>query len=793
MRHHTYHRAMSPRVICSLAGCWLLATNISCGPSQPPPAAAPPSPAPETASSTAASSAPATTATASHREPYPFRRAVVLSVGINRYPQLRGLADLRFAEADARAVAGELERLYGFEVVPLYGPSATKRQLELTLKRLGAELDDGDVLIAFFAGHGKVIPVGDGGEAGYLIPSDADLDADDVSDPGRWAAQALDMAHLTSLIDGMGARHVLFIADACCSGFMTTRGALGRADLKTFLFERSRAVLAATTRSQLAREDETSRHGYFTAALLDEFRRDEAMSVVDLFGPVLRRVARETNGRMTPQLGHFGDGEGMFVFIPRSIPRSEIEADLEGRTPATESPRGLARVSMRQRERLALVTTEADAYSAMTATPYAFSPRAEELRQVWEKRFARFRENAAEGDPWAMAALHACYAKGLGTDRDPRLAYYWSRQLDGFRDPAGAGRFFLAECYRLGLGVPKQEAAATKLYHESADRGFLPATVRLQEAVLRKPSPTAEEIATAKGVFEKGRERKYAPAAGLLGVLYERGDRYPGMKADPEKALQAYEEAARLGDPQAMITLARGLALGQAGFPKDLKRAERYLRDAAESGNATAQYFLALEYDRGNPQRALGLTPDDSELFRWALLSAEQGYAAAQVTVALDYRNGYGTQRNVDLARQWCEKAAAQNYADAFVLQGEWYLLGNVYGVRDREKAADLYRRAADLGHPRASLLYVNLYRREGVGGFATEIPNWMEILRYATKAALEGGMEPRESEQLLWEAYKYIIQGHGETDTSRWKLFAKTYPQEARKMKEGLDGGNAR
>ena len=792
MRHRNSDRATTLRTICSLAGCALLATSISCGPSHPPPAASRPSPAPETTAIAAPRPSAANTATTTRPEPYPFKRAVVLAIGINRYPQLRGLADLRFAEADAKTVAEVLDRQYGFEVVSLYGPAASKRQLELTLKRLGAELGDGDALIVFFAGHGKVIPVGEAGEAGYLIPSDADLDANDVSDSARWAAQALDMAYLTNLVDGMGARHALFIADACCSGFMTTRGALGRADLKTFLFGRSRAVLAATTRSQLAREDDARRHGYFTAAFLDELRRDEAMSVVDLFGPVLRRVAQDTNGRMTPQLGHFGDGEGMFVFIPRAIPRSEIEADLDGRTPATEAPRGLARVALRQRERLALVTTEAEAYAALTATPYSCSPRAEELRQGWETRFARFRENAAAGDPWAMAALHACYAKGLGTDKDPKLAYYWSRQLDGFRDPAGAGRYFLAECYRAGLGVPKQEPAALKLYKEAADRGFLPAAVRRQEETLRKPAPTAGEIATAREILEKARERKYAPAAGLLGVLYESGDRYPGMKPDPEKAIQAYEEAASLGDSQVMITLARALALGQAGFPKDPKRAERYLRDAAESGNATAQYYLALEYDRGNPGRLFGLTPDDSELFRWALLSAEQGYAAAQVTVALDYLNGYGTQRNVDLARQWCEKAAAQNFAGAFVLQGDWYLLGTVYGAPDRAKAADLFRRAADLGHPQASLRYVNLYRRKGVGGFAIELPNWMEILKYATKAA-DGGMEPKDAKQLVWEAYKYIIQGQGETNRDRWELFVKTYPQESQRMKERLEGHNAR
>jgi TPR repeat protein len=718
-------------------------------------------------------------------EPYPFHRAVLLTIGIDSYPKLRGLSQLHFAEADARGVAEVFERLYGFEVVPLYGPAASKKEINATLERLGEELGDGDVLVVFFAGHGLVIPAADDNRAGYLIPADADLDATDFHEPERWSDQALDMRRLTSDIERMKAQHVLFIADACCSGFMTTRGALARADLKTFLFQKSRAVFAATTQSQSARENAAAQHGHFTAALLDELRRDDAMSVVDLFAPIVRRVAKETNGGMTPTLGHFGSGEGTFVFIPKSIPRSEIEADLGGRVPATEPPKGLAGVAARQRERLALVTTEAELYQAMVTRPYAFAPRAEEIRQAWEKRFARFRENAGAGDPWAMAALHVCYARGLGTGKNPELAYFWARQLDAVEKPAGAGQFFLAECYRHGLAVAKQTSAAEKLYRDAAARGFLPGEFFVAETTLRKKSPTADEIAGVKKVLERGRERKYPPAIGLLAWLNDGG--FAGVKPDPKMSVALFEEAAGLGDTQGMIFAYKALGAGRPGVARDVARAERYLRQAADQGDADAQFRLAIEYAADNSGRVLNFKSDDGELFRWALLAAEQGHPGAQVTVALACANGYGTERNADLAKQWCEKAAAQNYPDAFFLQGEWYQSGVVLGPPNKDKAAAQYRRAADLGHPKASLAYVTLWRLP-TGGFVFRTGNWMEILRQATRAAMTGNMPPKEADDLVWNAYKHLIQGQGNTDAVRWEQFRKTYPEEAREMAKRLD-----
>jgi TPR repeat protein len=741
----------------------------------------PSTPAGELATETAT---PFPAAPAKHA-PYPFRRAVVLAVGIDRYPNLRGLAPLRYAEADAKDVADLFARHFGYEVVSLYGSDAGKAAIERTLRQLGGELGDGDVLVVYFAGHGVVIPTSDGSRAGYLIPADADVDANDVSDPGRWATQAIDMQRLAADVEAMNARHVLVIADSCCSGFMTTRGALSRADLKTFLFARSRTVLAATTESQRARENAAAGHGHFTAALLDELRRDDAMSVIDLFAPVVRRVASETNGRMTPTLGQFGTGEGTFVFIPRSIPRSEIEADLGGRAPATEPPRGLSGVAARQRERLAAVTTEAEAYRVMNTPPYDHSRRVEELRQAWEKRFTRFRENAAAGDPWGMAALSVCYSRGLGTPRNPELAYHWARQLDGVPNPPGAGRLCLAECYLHGWGVGKQIPAAEKLYAESAAKGFLPAEVYVAEKTLRRKSPTAADMDAARKIFERGRERKYPRAVALLAVIYS--GTFPGVDPDPKRALTLFEEAAALGSTNAMMAAYRALATGGPGTAKDVAKAERYLTDAADLGDADALLQLAREYGTEKSERLLDLKPDAVELFHWALLAAEGGQPAAQCLVASCYATGAGTEKNVDSAKAWAEKAAAQNSADAFFLRGRWYASGTVLGPLNRDKAAENFARAAELGHPRASLAYVRVWRMPP-GGFVYETGNWMEILRHASRAVSSGSIQGQEAEDLLIEAYKHLIQGDGTRGTARWERFEKKYPAEARDIEDRLN-----
>jgi TPR repeat protein len=81
------------------------------------------------------------------------------------------------------------------------------------------------------------------------------------------------------------------------------------------------------------------------------------------------------------------------------------------------------------------------------------------------------------------------------------------------------------------------------------------------------------------------------------------------------------------------------------------------LRQAAERGDAKAQYDLAKQLDSQDP--------DATKAFSWYLKSATAGNVSAMVEVARRYRNGTGTQASADNAKPWWEKAAQAGDAEA--------------------------------------------------------------------------------------------------------------------------------
>lgn len=630
-------------------------------------------------------------------QPYPFKRVVVVSIGINHYPKLRGTTDLRFAVSDAAEVADVCETLYGYEAVRVPQEKATKREIELALKRYGQELGDEDALIVYFAGHGQVVPLPSGEEAGFLVPADADLDLTDKSDPARWADQALDMQRVADLLDAMTARHVVFVADACCSGFLIRRGALERADLKTFLLgDKSRCVLAATTRHQAAREDAAAKHGYFTAALLDELRKDEAASVLDLYAPVMRGVAAKTNGAMTPQFGQVGAGDGMFVFVPKSIPRSAVEADLNGRTPG-DAAKGLAAVQARTRERAGLRATLEDVVEAYEAPDYRFSAAPEEAAKRWEAKFARHSTNAPLGDPWAMAALHLCYAKGLGTPASAERAYHWARQADRFKSPPGVGRFVLGRCYEAGTGVAANPVAAGKLVDEAAGAGFpLALLVRGERAArVAKPDRVAAEKDLTRA-FDAGVTSASVPLARL--VLSEKEPKPEAVAA----AVKRLEAAAAKGVPEAdhMLWTAY-LGKGEKFPAKDLGKAKAHLVRAAEAGHAVSQRELAVEHYREAGEfftaaPAADWPRDFEKAFRWAGLAAGQDDPGGHFLLAQMYRHGKGVSADHEKYRMHLDAAvrlkwpAAMNELFWESCRGKVYKQDFARALRTAEQSAGL-------------------------------------------------------------------------------------------------------
>ncbi len=590
-------------------------------------------------------------------KPHFYKRVVVLAVGINQFHS-KGIGPLTQAEADATAFADFVEKQYGYKADRLLGKKATREAIEEKLAALEKDLGPEDALVIYFASHGHAfdLDVKKFGvkRVGYLIPTDADLNLNDVSDPARWEQEALNMQTLVDRLEKMKAHHVLLIADTCCSGFLTKRGGLEAPEARALLVNKSRTVLAATTQREKAKE------GVFTPALLallKQYADDrDVVCVTDVFQQLLHTVPDKSKGTMTPQLAQVGEGDGELLFIPLAVPEESVKPVEDAVRAGKED---IARLELvrgvfdRARKRAGRKTTLAAVVEAAEAPGYWFGGDAADEAQRWERVRDRFAENAAWGDPLAMAGLHFCYARGLG-EKEPKVnaaeAYRWARAADAVAKPAGVGRYLLGRCYQYGLGVTENPTTAAKLYEESAQLGFLLGRVAVAEVRLRG-EPTAADAATAKKWLEEAAEAKVPAAHLLLADAYSSGRL--GLTKDTSAALKHYNAAADLESARAQFFLYQVYSGAQAGVAdKDLKVADKNLRAAAGSGFQEAQLTLAAEYYQKEWFVArLRLKQDYVEARRWAEPAAKQGSREAHKLLALLHARGDGTPFSSEKAK----------------------------------------------------------------------------------------------------------------------------------------------
>lgn len=723
---------------------------------------------------------------------YPFNRVVVISIGINKYPGLRSInpTELTVAESDSESVADALRTLYGYEVVLIKGPDATKRRIEEALDKFGRELGERDALIVFFAGHGKVIELPGRDRAGYLIPADARLDLDEERDSTVWAEQALDMRTLVPLIEGMSAQHVLFIADACNSGYMTKRGAMERWDIRNFMADRSRTVIAAAGPNEVAIEDTVARKGMFTAAFLDALtdqatKQKDAASVLDIFTPVLRAVSARSSGKMRPQLAQYGDGDGMFVFVPLSYSKDLVESDLNA-SPMELLGRksGFGGVVTRAIAEGKQLSTYKDVVELIEAPDHRLSDRAEDIRADWAVRCERFKRNAQLGDPWSMAALCLCYEKGLGVEENGARAYEWARRVDDYKKPAGVGRFLLGRCYEFELGVSLSGDAAMeqsrKLYRESAEQGFGPGLWATATKILND-HPSEEQAREAMSLLRRAADDDVIGARVDLARLVLRGE--AGIVGDRNEALTLLESAAKEDVPRAHHVLYGVYTQGEPGYPPiDRRKAERHLRRAVELGSRGAVIDLGNEYF-GNAER-LGLERDDRKAYRLYDRAAQHGNGQALTLCAQMLAAGRGTDVDHALARERIEQAVKVGIPYALYVRGEWYAAGTVY-PRDEANALLCFTQAADTGLAPSCRAAARMYfkglgftPRNGLsnGEFHDD---WHRGLHYLMKAHELGDEDDRKA---ATAAVEHLLRSYEESGSkSRARLvvvaWARDYP----------------
>jgi TPR repeat protein len=153
---------------------------------------------------------------------------------------------------------------------------------------------------------------------------------------------------------------------------------------------------------------------------------------------------------------------------------------------------------------------------------------------------------------------------------------------------------------------------------------------------------------------------------------YQRGD-YAAALGHWRPLAAAGDTAARFG-LAIMHSLGRGVARDQprgltifvdsfesgTGLPPDHPAALKFWRQAAQRGDAGAQYLLGLMHNWGR-----GVPRDYFAAVSWYHRAAEQGAAAAQTLLADMFHKGDGVPRNRVEAYKWYAIAAAKGDAKA--------------------------------------------------------------------------------------------------------------------------------
>jgi TPR repeat protein len=142
----------------------------------------------------------------------------------------------------------------------------------------------------------------------------------------------------------------------------------------------------------------------------------------------------------------------------------------------------------------------------------------------------------------------------------------------------------------------------------------------------------------------------------------------------------------------------------------DLPKARELFIQAAQAGNARAQFNLGRMYRRGE-----GGPRDYAQALTWSEKAADQGIPAAQYDLGRTYDQGLGVRRDATRATAWYEKAAARGFSSAQVSLGDLYAAGRDAPF-DLKRAAALYGAAAEQGDADAQFKLATLSSKANLG-----------------------------------------------------------------------------
>lgn len=281
----------------------------------------------------------------------------------------------------------------------------------------------------------------------------------------------------------------------------------------------------------------------------------------------------------------------------------------------------------------------------------------------YEEAVKWFTQAAETGDDDGMWRLANCYKNGYGIEKDDRKAYMWFEKSANKQNRFGI--FGLALCFFIGRGVERNYEEAVKLFKKAADQGHIGSLLR-------------------------------------LGHCYEHG---LGLEKDDRNAYLLYLNAAEKGSSEGQWRLGQCYRYSR-GIQRNVKEALKWYKKAADQGHKKAKE--AYEQLKNNPHEIYsdGCTYAINKEFKRAyeIFSSISSDAYGQNGLGFCYAQGDFAEQNLEKAAYWFQKAARKGLAIAQYNLALCYYLGK--GIRtDKELGSYWKRKAIEQGLNAAKII----------------------------------------------------------------------------------------
>ncbi|KAL7947686.1 hypothetical protein V8C42DRAFT_260980 [Trichoderma barbatum] len=286
----------------------------------------------------------------------------------------------------------------------------------------------------------------------------------------------------------------------------------------------------------------------------------------------------------------------------------------------------------------------------------------------------------------AMFTMADSAGRGLfGPEADSKEAFSLYQSAAKLGHAAAAYR--TAVCCEIGHeeggGTRKDPLKAIQWYKRAATLGDPPAMYKvgmiLLKGLLGQPKNPREAVGWLKRAAERA-DAENPHALHELGLLYESAQGNDVIIRDEQYALTLFQQAAEIGYKFSQFRLGCAYEYGLLGCPIDPRLSIVWYSRAAQQEEHQSELALSGWYLTGS-EGVLGQS--DTEAYLWARKAAVAGLAKAEYAMGYFTEVGIGVPANMEDAKRWYWRAAAQDFPKA------------------RERLEDLKRSGKEKARPR--------------------------------------------------------------------------------------------